>query len=430
MFDFNNMFQKLRLQQIFGQPQEPTPTFPGGFNLGGQMPPEQSMPMETDDFDPAKRMAELYHPETQNIDAYTKLAGERPEFKNPGKLRNIGAIALATLADSFGGGGGRDAFAGMTGRTKYNQDVLDWKSKMEPLENAAAYERQMNNQNRQFATSTVNSEITQRKNERTAANNEEKTRIANMRAQVYEWKARNPMAKIISPKGGNVQAINPITGQVIMDFGPSGTMTDQDRINLESTNRMTLQNDAQAARAELQDDQQAATSELEDKRQGNRITLKGTPTGNAGGGNKPESSTQKRVGEFIRARQFANSNPQLGKYVELGDPGSNDFRITPPATKQWWGGMSSGPTQEEYNQIQAAIYGTPEVPKTNVPPPAPPKPNTGGGRASGPGPNAGGGNKPPQAAVAPIEKQVRNKQTGEVRTVISTDGGKTWNFKQ
>jgi hypothetical protein len=254
-----------------------------------------------------------------------------------------------------------------------------------------------------------------------------------MRANVYDWKAKNPMAKIIAPKGGNIKAINPITGQTIMDFGPSGTMSDKERLELEQTNRMNLQNDAQAARVDLQDDQQEATAELEGTRQRNRIALKGTPSASQTG--KGESSTQKRVGEFLRAREVANTNPALAQFIELGDPGSNDFRIKEPATKQWWGGMSHGPTPEQYQQLQQIIYGTPEIQKTNIPPPPPAKAGASSspapassGRASGAGPRGQGG--APSTKAEPLRKTQRNVKTGQTRTLISLDGGKTWSVEK
>jgi Spy/CpxP family protein refolding chaperone len=420
--DFN--FLRNRLQTIFGQGQDPT--FESPFQI---QPPEVATPpiMPGGGYDAGARMRELFQPETQNIDRFNELAGQYPQYQEPGKLKKIGAVALATLGDIGRPGAGKAGFDEMMGYAPHARKVADWKNKIDPLGDAASYERQTNNQNRQFATSTVSAEQRQQKDEATAANAAERTRIAKMRADVYDWKAKNPMAKIIAPKGGNIKAINPITGAVIMDFGPAGTLTDEERIDLENTNRTNLQNDAQAARQALQDDAQAGAVDLEGVRQGNRLEVRRTPTAAQSGSS--ESSTQKRVGEFLRARQIANTRQDLAQFLEIGEPGSNDFRIVPPATKQWWGGMSHGPTPEQYAELESIIYGTPKVERTNVPPPPPPKVTTPAaptGRGAGAGP-AGSQRTP---AVAPMEKTQTNARTGAKRVLISLDGGKTWKVKQ
>lgn len=427
MYDY---LQRLRMQNLFGDMGNignMEPTFQTQSPMFQQPMIDDSVTVHATppEYDAGARMRELYTPDTTNIDKLNAMTGQYPEMQKPGKLRSIASIALGTLGDLYGpSGSGSKAFDEGMGYGKHNRAVADWKAKLAPVEQAATYERQSNNQNRQFATSTVSAEQRQQKDEAYAQTQNEKTRIAEMRAQVYEFKAKNPMAKIISPKGGNIQAINPITGGVIADFGPAGTMSDADRINLEQTNAMARQDDAQASRTQYQKTAAENAEELESMRQTGREAIQMMPPRSTTV-EKPETSTQEKTKYYNNAQKVANTRPDLRQFIKPGQ-NTGDFEIEPPG-KTWYGG-TSGPTPEQYEELKTLIYGTPPVKKTNVPPPdvkptqpvntPPPAPNT-GGRATGAGPNASGN-------IAPLTKQVRNKTTGEVITVISTDGGKSW----
>lgn len=227
----NDFLQRLRMQSIFN-PATP-PTYQGSYNTSFA-PLAAEPPDDTEEYDPAKRMTELYHPETKNIDAFNQLASQYPTMAQPGKLRKIGSVALATLGDYFGPqGSGKMAFNEMMGFGPHDRAVADWKNKLAPLEDAANYERNMNSQNRMFATSTVTSEQRQSKDAAAAKNAEKKTAISQQLADIQKFKAENPNLKIVAPKGGNIQAIDPRTGQVVRDLGSAGTLTDEQRIGLE-----------------------------------------------------------------------------------------------------------------------------------------------------------------------------------------------------
>lgn len=428
-FDFLN---RLRMQNIFGGAgTEPMPTFGGAYNpepmdtFGGTPP---FVPDEAQPFDVGRRMRELYTPETESIDRFNEMIGQYPTWEKPGKLRNIGAIALASLGDLFGPkGSGQMAFNEMTGRGQYQRDIADWKNQIDPLERAANIERQSNVNNRTMAYQTVSQELRQRADEAKAANDAKKAQIAQQRADVYEFKARNPNLQFDFSTPW-VMIKDPRTGQVVKATGtdgqpiPTGNMSDQDRLALTQQHAME--------RIQAQGD---VASELEDQRQGNRVELAGvqgeqarrtraTPTGNqTAAGTRPELPTQTRVRQFIAAREVFNTRPDLRKFIKLGDPASNDFQIVPPGRNLLG---ATGPTAEQYAELNQLIYGNPQGPQqfnqTNVPPP----PAPGRGRGAGPGPAAGGGN------TAPMTKNVRNRQTGEVRQAFSYDGGKTWTFEQ
>lgn len=80
---------------------------------------------------------------------------------------------------------------------------------------------------------------------------QQKVDISSDRADVYKFKAENPGVKIVAPKGGNIIAINSATGQTVKDFGPAGTLSDDERIKLEQTGRMDLADKNNTARESL-----------------------------------------------------------------------------------------------------------------------------------------------------------------------------------
>lgn len=58
------------------------------------------------------------------------------------------------------------------------------------------------------------------------------------RAATYKYKAEHPDAKIVVQRGGNIKAIDPVTGALLQDLGPSGEMDEAEKIALEQTNAM------------------------------------------------------------------------------------------------------------------------------------------------------------------------------------------------
>lgn len=356
------------------------PTFGGPYNpdvVNANRPP--AMPMGEDDYDVGARMAELFQPQTQSIDAFNDMARQYPTYEEPGKLKKIGAVALGTLGDLARPGSGKAGFDEMMGYGKHNRAVADWKTRIDPLESAANFERQANQSGRQFAQSTVSNELRQRKDESTARNNEEKTRIARLRSDVYKYKAENPNAKIIVKPGGNTIAVNPITGRTIMDFGPSGKMTDAEKIDMEQANALE-RIEANAENA----------TELEGTRQTNRETniglqgeqnrlTRGTPTGNqAAATNRPETPNNTRIRQFNSAKELVARNPALAPFVKFN---GTDFQVIPMNPNPGFFSRPA-PNQQQYNQIIEAIYGAPRpmtsrdtgekppaVQQTRIPPP-------------------------------------------------------------
>ena len=157
--------------------------------------------------------------------------------------------------------------------------------------------------------------------------------------------------KIVMTKGGNVMAINPLTGETHDTGIPTGSMTKIDEMNLTQDNEME--------RIGARGDESRQT---EGVKQGNRVFMAGvtgdqnrqTDAARVGGtATKPLMPTQIRIQEFNRARQLINIDDELGQYIQIGNPGANDFTIDPPSD----GFFNAGPTVEQYKKIKEFIYG-------------------------------------------------------------------------
>ncbi len=229
--------EMLRLASIFGpQGQQQEPTFPG---MAGPQSPFETPPINPADstgYDPAQRMRELYQPETQSIDRFNSMIGSYPVRQEPGKLKKIGAVGLASLADLFGQGGGQKAFGEML-YGKHNREVADWKEKIEPTERAANIERQGNVNSRTAATQTVSAELRDRQQTAKEETDAEKLIIAQQKQKLAEFKAKNPAIEF-RYDGPTVIASNPLTGEVIDTGFKTQNMTDLEKITLNQSNAL------------------------------------------------------------------------------------------------------------------------------------------------------------------------------------------------
>lgn len=387
------------MQNIFGpMAQSPNPT-----NEVPNSGPSAS-PIAPQAPDINSRMNELYNPSHTAIDAFKDLESQYPERQNPSTLRKIGAAIT-------GVGYGPQAAMNLL-EQPHQRDIEDWKNKMGPLQQGANLERQENVNSRTLAYQTIAAQLRQE-----ALDNKEKLDDANLkirqqRADVYEFKARNPDFKI-DFSGTTVKVANPQTGE-IKDTGiPTGSMSDADKLALQHENRLdeigATGNEARKTEGVKQDGRESLAEKKgwttanipdptdptrligvrinNDTGEVKRIELDNKPVGpvakvsGTGSTSKPELPTQTRVRMISKAREVANKNPDWAKYIKIQ---GNDFIITKPGG---WG----GPDKATFDKINNAIYGT----------------STG-------------------SAVNSIEKEIPNSGG---KMAVSTDGGKTWKAK-
>lgn len=181
------------------------------------------------------------------------------------------------------------------------------------------------------------------------------TNIKQQRANVYEFKAKHPEMKIMIPKGGNIVAIDPITGKS-MDLGiDSGTLTDKEKIELTQEGSL--------AKIQESGRQQRDT---ENTRQGNRIELAGVQNQNQKSLIETRAETQKPLlpnqtakDRVNKAAELANSHPEYAPFIKMTPDGAG-FIITPPSSGVFG---KSGPDMDTYHKINEFIYGNSEPEK-------------------------------------------------------------------
>jgi hypothetical protein len=171
--------------------------------------------------------------------------------------------------------------------------------------------------------------------------------IQQQRTDILDFKAKNPGLKVLAPKGGNYQFYDPIKG-ITHDTGvKTGSLSREDELNLTGQQRM----EQIGARGDIQKDITAergkqGLANIAARTAGQKDIRDTAPV-------KPMLPTQERVQQNIRARQLINSNPDLAKFVTI-DPATGSFTVTPPSQGMFG---SSGPSPEDYQKIQDAIYG-------------------------------------------------------------------------
>lgn len=177
---------------------------------------------------------------------------------------------------------------------------------------------------------------------------------------INKFKAEHPGMKLISPKGGNFQALDPITGQT-MDLGIStGSFSDEERTNINQKNALARIDESGRVAGDN-------ANKLEKQRQGGRVdladinnkakeTIKTTAAPKVDKPLLPGQQTQQYNGRFMEA---ANTNPDWKPFL-VQDPTTKTWSIMPPNT-------DGGPDELTYHQIGDFIYGGPAATKdTNL----------------------------------------------------------------
>jgi hypothetical protein len=398
-----NFLENLRLKNLFGLPEggmvgeNPykyrTPPFvPEGKGLfGGGMEMQAPMGGDIDIQTPpgpvgggmndiASRMSKMYTPESEATDRFNQLIEGMPQRNKPGMLRKIASIAAGTL-------GGPEAFdRSMYGN--YNNKMKDWKEQLDPAYKSATLERQSNVNERTLAMQTISAELREQAQQHKEANDTKRAEIAQQRADVYEYKAKNPNLQF-NFTGPTVKVSDPQTGKVADTGIPTGNISDADKLALQQGQALErISATGEERRTTQAEGHEQDMDEIIARGEQARRT-RATPSGGTG---KDELPTQTRVRQFNAARELANTRPELKKFIKLGSPGSNDFTVTPPG-QGFFG--PTGPTKEQYEEIQGAIY-------------------------------SGAMSKQTGRGAQTIYKTQRNTRTGATRRVMSTDGGKTW----
>ena len=274
------------------------------------------------------------------------------------------------------------------------------------------------------------------------AANIEKTEESNraLAAQRYAQAQATPEKLDIQRQGVNVRAYDAETKRQLAGLHD---LSDSEKIKLLQEGKVSIQNLKDAAELsqigakgeqerQTEGVRQTGRKELEGVRQEGREEIQGVRGKQAleqigargeqsrqtkvvapgGAGATSQLPTQQKVGLQLKANQAIQDHPEWEAFISV-NPNTGMVEVESPS-KTWYGG-TSGPDQETYDAMVAYLRGT--TPASSKPLPKPP---TNVAKPAAPAAQAAGKQES-------ITKTQRNKNTGETRTMVSTDGGKTWN---
>lgn len=198
------------------------------------------------EYDPASRVAQLYHPETMASSKYSEMASQYPkqEDYHPTLLRRLGGalISMSSGIDPHGRGMGfyHPNLEGMQAgnnfvQQPYEKKLEDWKAQLGPAYQSAQLERYSNVNARSSVMSVISDELKNRAQNEKAANDQAKSDISANRAQAYSMKA---MGYDFDFKGPFVTITHPTTGQITTTNIPTGHMSDTDKLVLGHKEKM------------------------------------------------------------------------------------------------------------------------------------------------------------------------------------------------
>jgi len=180
--------------------------------------------------------------------------------------------------------------------------------------------------------------------------------VRNRLADIQEFKAKNPQMKFMTPKGGNITAFNPLTGESIDTGIASGSLSDKERLDITGEQRME--------QIGATGEQQRKTTELRGEQRLGEIgaQIAGRKEVQAEKPIRAELPTQTRVRQSNAVNQLVNTRPDLAKFIKSNPDGS--FEVEPPSVG-FFG--PKGPTKQQFDEINKIIFGSPEVKKPVIP---------------------------------------------------------------
>lgn len=163
------------------------------------------------------------------------------------------------------------------------------------------------------------------------------------RQSLAEWRAQNPSMRIMPIKGGNIIAINPVTGEQI-DLGiDSGTLSDEERLRIAQENSLEridqTANERRASQEALGEQREREIALRGEEARRTRQTIPGRAV-------SPELPNQARTRLANQAQKLKIENPELGQYVTISPNGTISVNIP-----EGW--TEAG--KEQYKRIRSNI---------------------------------------------------------------------------
>jgi len=300
---------------------------------------------------------DFYTPQYELQNRFARLLDDMPQPNNPSKWRKLGAVITGAGA-GLRGENPIEASRNFAYAPYLNQ-MEQWKTVAPFVQQAADNERQANqiglNANNQFRQRQID---------------EEKNRIAEVRANAYAFKQTHPNWESEALPGGNLVYFNPQNPTERYDTGyPSGKMPEYDRLNLLANAAMarTVQAGANAAnvaginaasRTDVANLNNATDAEIAAANNAARIEaarLHGTT------GNTP---AQQRIALQNRTNTLRIEHPEWVPFLEF-DYNGDVIRIKEPGESGGFFGMSTvGPDEATYKRIQDYLLSDVQRPST------------------------------------------------------------------
>jgi hypothetical protein len=177
--------------------------------------------------------------------------------------------------------------------------------------------------------------------------NQQKVDISKGRADVYDFKAKNPGLKIVAQQGGHIRALNPLTGAVVADLGPTGNMAEADRLALEQDQNLARIGE-QGNQARLTEGtRQAGAETLEDMKARHATELATLNNSQKPIGTNRIETVKDAQGNIIGARTVKTDNV-------LPKPNPNPNPNPSTKTIQMWGPNGEGPFDVPSDKVDDA----------------------------------------------------------------------------
>jgi len=174
--------------------------------------------------------------------------------------------------------------------------------------------------------------------------------IRQQRADIYDYKAKNPNLKFVIGANGNFMTQDPSTGEMTDTGHSSAKMGDAEKLKITGEQRMGEIKAKQSGAEKLQGIKGTqALSQIGARVSGQQATdaAKINLTSD-----KPLLPTQEKVQQNNSARELMTRRPDLAPFIELDDKGG--FTITQPGTSFF--GSPTGPSAEQAKEITDHIY--------------------------------------------------------------------------
>jgi hypothetical protein len=145
------------------------------------------------------------------------------------------------------------------------------------------------------------------------------------RADIYRYKALHPDMKFMISKGGNIFAMNPNGGEAIDTGVDSGTLSDEDKLNILGDQHISEIN----ARGDNATNLQSMRGNQALEQIAARVA--GQKDVNASKPTRELPPTQQRVQQSMSAHELVNKHPELAKWVVFNGDGTFSVSKNAPA---------------------------------------------------------------------------------------------------